>query len=592
MPVAGPRAGVVGVRMMNSICGRIRAGWRGIALGLVMFCGGEGSSRGEDEPDLKALLGRMEALERKNKELGEELERVRASESSKSAELEKQVDALKERLESLEPPPEELPASPEPNPEPESPPAEPPREAPSRVPTGGEGPSVAGTAKGKKSPPKFMDGVWENGLRFKSEDDAFEFHLGGRMDFDNTWYRVDDNLRFGSNNDVRLHDGADFRRLRLRAEGRFYKRFEYVMEVNFANLQDFGNTGAGPRRLQVGSVGLTDVYLAARDVPVLGTVRVGHVRAPFGLEHITSANFWYYMERSPMFDAFVNRFNYVDGLWFSNAYLDDRATLTWSLFRSASSTINPFGSGSGAGEYGAAVRATALPIYEDDGERLVHLGISYLRRALDEDMTSPGTRPLVRAGAGNVEVPNVIQTGTFFAPDGVNYVNTEVAMVFGRLSLSSEYLFVYSPSTFTDAARPYARGPQFNHGFYVEGGYFLTKGDRRRYLHRNGSWDRTIPAENLSWSKGGKGLPRLEGTGAVQVLARYTYLDLLAGQPAISPVAGARAGQENDLTIGLNWYFNPNTFMMINYVRTWVDSASPGRSGAFDGLGIRFHYDF
>lgn len=582
---------------------RIVSGWRGVVLGLLAVCGAEGAVRaGEEEPDLKAVLKRMEALERKNQELSDELGRVREAEAAKSADLEKQVEVLKDRLETLEAPEGPPPPLPPPNPEP--------KETPEGQASGTEKATAEGSeekggkpeapapasaalaepaAGKKKGKARFTELTWDRGLWMETEDKAFRFHLGGRADFDNTWYRVDDNLRFGSGDDIRLHDGSDFRRIRLRAEGRIYERFDYALEVNFANIQDFGNTGS--QRVQIGSVGLTDVYIGASDVPIVGTMRVGHVRSPFSLEHVTSANFWYYMERSPMFDAFVNRFNYVNGLWFSDTYLDERATVTSSFFRSASSTINPFGSGSGAGEYGAAVRATMLPIYEDEGKKLLHLGFSYLHRALNEDATSPGARPLVRAGAGNTEVPNVIQEGTVYAPEGVSYFDAELAMVRGPFSLSAEYLFVHSPSVFTDARKPYARGPMYNHGFYVEGGYFLTRGDHRRYNRQTGTWDRTVPEENLDWSHG-KGGSALKGRGAVQILARYSYLELLSGQPAISPVDGARAGQENDLTLGLNWYFNPNAFMMINYVRTWVDSASPGRSGAFDGLGVRFHYDF
>ena len=55
--------------------------------------------------------------------------------------------------------------------------------------------------------------------------------------------------------------------------------------------------------------------------------------------------------------------------------------------------------------------------------------------------------------------------------------------------------------------------------------------------------------------KTGKGRP-VVGRGAVQLLARYSYLDLLSGSPVLSPSSGARAGVENDLTLGLVWYLN------------------------------------
>jgi phosphate-selective porin len=128
--------------------------------------------------------------------------------------------------------------------------------------------------------------------------------------------------------------------------------------------------------------------------------------------------------------------------------------------------------------------------------------------------------------------------------------------------------------------------------FYVEGGYFITPGDSRSYDTKTGTWDRTTPRANALLVRDKDG-GWCRGTGAVQLLARYSYLDLVSGHPTLTPTSGgARAGREHDVTAGVNWYLNSQTVISCNYVWTHLESVLPGRSGNIQGVGIRFHLDF
>src|SRR5262245_12569277 len=86
-----------------------------------------------------------------------------------------------------------------------------------------------------------MTASWTNGFVAKTADDAFGIHIGGRAEFDNSWYTQDSNLLLGPTADTRLTDGSLFRRARLRADGRMWDFIDFAAEVNFANIQDASN---------------------------------------------------------------------------------------------------------------------------------------------------------------------------------------------------------------------------------------------------------------------------------------------------------------------------------------------------------------
>ncbi len=225
-----------------------------------------------------------------------------------------------------------------------------------------------------------LNAYWDYGAVLESSDKAFRLHVGGRFDFDNTWYHQSSELPF------LLEDGSDMRRARLRADGAIGTNVDFVTEVNFANIQDVTNEDT---TAQVGSVGLTDFYATFKQVPVLENVRIGHFHEPLGLEHLTSSSNWYYMERSPGNDAFLLPFNYVTGIETFNTWCDDRITGVVAFERVGKNDISPFAFGSGPGKYAVTGRATCLPFYEDEGRRLLHLGIGYSYGGTDNNFTTP-----------------------------------------------------------------------------------------------------------------------------------------------------------------------------------------------------------
>jgi phosphate-selective porin OprO/OprP len=394
-----------------------------------------------------------------------------------------------------------------------------------------------------------------NGFVAESADKAFRFHFGGRLDYDNACFTQDQNLLIGSSPMTHLQDGSDLRRARLRADGQAWGFIDFAAEANFANIQDVSNVNNST--VPVGSVGVTDFYLTFRDLPVVGNLRVGHFKAPYSLERYTSSNVWYYMERSPVYDAFFNPNDYQSGLMLFNSYLDDQVTAASSFTRIGKATMSSFGFDTGDGLYAAGFRLTGLPIYQDDGRLLMHLGFDYFHQALTGHTFADANRMPLRAGAGPDELPNLLATGNFFSPNGADILDFDWAFVDGPFALSAEYALARVTDGFgkfngVNFSQP--RGDVTYQAFYVECGYFLTPGDGRHYDKKTGTWARTVPQQNAFLAKGEDGT-WCHGHGAVQLLARYTYLDLVSRSPTLTPSStssGAQAGIQQDATVGVS----------------------------------------
>jgi phosphate-selective porin OprO/OprP len=440
-----------------------------------------------------------------------------------------------------------------------------------------------------------LAGLVANGFRWKTQDEAFDFHVGGRLEWDNAWFSQSDNLLIGPSAGTRYQDGTDMRRARLRADGSAWGQIDFVCEVNFANIQDVANVNNDV--VPVGSVGLTEFHVTFRDLFGLGNLRLGHFLAPFGLERYTSANDFSYMERSSIYDAFWGPNDYQSGVMVFDSYLDDRVTVSAAFTRVGGSDLNSFAFDAEDGRYAAGARVTWLPIYRDEGRVLMHVGADYFHQALAGDAFTVANRLPLRAGAGSTQVPNLLATGNFFSRDGANVADLEWALILGPFAMSAEYAVAWTTNVFEnfDGARfSGPRGDVAYQAFYVEAGCFLTPGDGRRFAPKTGTWDRTVPVENAFGVAAEDGR-WCWGRGAVEVLARLSYLDLVSGDPPLTPTsstAGARAGRQRDLTLGVNWYLNPQTFFMVNYVWTHVDSVVAGASGDVHAIGARMHFDF
>lgn len=374
--------------------------------------------------------------------------------------------------------------------------------------------------------PTDLRAYWKEGLRLETQDKKFQLKVGGRIQNDWLWINEDDDLKAAIGEQ---EDGTEFRRVRLYMQGLVYGNLEYKLQVDFAG----------------GDVDLKDVYLGLTDFPV-GKFRVGHFKEPFSLDELTSSKYLTFLERG-LPNAFAPGRN--TGFMLHNTALDDRATWAIGLFRDTDDT----GMNVDDGGYNITGRITGLPWYENKGASLLHVGAAYSYRHPDDSLRYR-SRPETHL------TDRFVDTGAF-ASDEVDLLGLEAAWVEGPLSLQGEYVMA-SPKLLAGS------DPDFR-GYYGQASYFLT-GEHRQYKTSSAAFDRVKPKKNVG---------QAGGFGAWEVKARYSHIDLDS-----ESIAG---GELDDISAGVNWYLNPNTRAMWDYIH-----ADTNDRGKADIVMMRFQVDF
>jgi len=436
---------------------------------------------------------------------------------------------------------------------------------------------------------------WVNdGLTFISSDGAFKTHLGGVVQLDV--------VGFGSTPGITsipggagIQDSVEFRRLRVRADGTMYDNIDWVSEFDFAlslqnvDQRDAAAQSTGLRSFPAG-VGIqggntinviqpTTIFMTFKEIPLLGNIRVGNQQNWISLEHIESARFQDFMERSPIMDAFngANNNGYAPGISVFNNTPDKMAGLQLGVYKN-----NVYDSGftyniGDAWMYGG--RGIWTPYYDEEskGRYMLHTGFGAEYRTFNNavsaatgfDNVRVRSRGVLRNAASTLD-PNYSDTGNFYATSQT-VLSPEIAFQWGSWLFQSEYT-----AGFFNGAKPAKNiaanlGSVMLQGGYVEALYFLT-GENRDYNRQQGVFNRVVPKNNFNLSKG--------CWGAWQVGTRFDWMDLNSG-------AAVNGGNSQDVTFGLNWFLNANARFQFNYVLSWVNNLPsatfPGTVGALNG---------
>jgi len=361
----------------------------------------------------------------------------------------------------------------------------------------------------------------KDALYWQSTDGQIKIKAGGRIQWDYGWLGGDA-VRDDTGQDIESQ--GEFRRLWFYVSGDLAEMVDFKFEFDFAETH----------------ILMEDFYIRLKQLPILGNLQLGHFEEPFNLEELVSNKYVTFIERG-LPNVFAPAYNW--GIMAQNTAFDERMTWAVGAFRAyVNNDFGRWGSSSQGEACAMTGRVTFLPLYEESGRELIHLGAAYsIRRP--EGTISFSQRPEAHM------VPKLTNTGRIDA-DRVHLLGGEAAWVHGPLSLQGEYI----------AAAVDAAGGQddlwFN-SMYVQASYFLT-GEHRPYDTKNGFFTGIKPKKNFL--TGG-------GPGAWELATRLSYLDLNEGDVA------STASRMLDFTCGVNWYLNPNLRISGNYIRSCINGS-------------------
>lgn len=397
-----------------------------------------------------------------------------------------------------------------------------------------------------------------------------------------------------------VQNGSGFRRARLQGLGNLTEFTGYSIEM------DFGFPGRPS---------FMDVWLEQRELPLLGTVRIGQFRQPVTMDSWTNIKHMEFLERSTPFQAF-DPFRRVGVMAYTTS--EDERTMWaysvfgtgWTFWNGTSTVYNTLG---GDNRFGTqltdrggvafALRGTHLLYYDDlaEGRYLLHVGGGYLFGEIGGEGTTGPDAPTYEArtipeffvgdpaGAGLTAAgtPFVVDTGRFLA-NNYNLFHLELAGNVGSAHWQTEYL--------ASLVNQFG-GPQvFYDGAYFQCGYFLT-GESCSYNKQAGVLDYNVKPYTEFFGLGRSGM-RMGGWGAWEVAFRWSYLNLNASiNPAnalpgpAGPPPSPNPGVLNESTVALNWWWNQYTRAQFNWIHSMAAYAA-GNTGIMDIFAMRFQIEF
>lgn len=308
-------------------------------------------------------------------------------------------------------------------------------------------------------------------------------------------------------------DDVDFRRIRINATLTVAKDFRVKVDA------DIGGTSTGFRNVWAAYSGIDNF-----------TIKGGNFIAPVAGENMMSSNNIKLMERSL---AATLAPNFLMGGAVTYKGNNWSATAGYFFDPLEQNPLRPADEGESI-----AARLVVAPIKQR--RQVLHFAIGVENRDLD-----PGTVSRVSARPEfGLDGTTLIRTGSLTGVNSYTNYNFEAAYMNGPFLVKGNYIL-------RDNNAPTLGDPKFDGGS-IEAAWVIT-GERQRYGMTNGTFGGIRPRGKF---------------GAVEVAARYSYLDLSDGL-----VAG---GKERNWSVGLNWYITRNVRIMGNYVSA---KSRPGRNG-------------
>jgi phosphate-selective porin OprO/OprP len=376
--------------------------------------------------------------------------------------------------------------------------------------------------------------------------------LTGRIFLDS--YSVDQ----GDRSDYKNKTGV--REMQFAITGNGFDSFDYKLELSLSPTD--------------ARVNLVDNWIGVKNIPLLGYVRAGHYKPETGIAYLASGlhtPLSEYVGPSGTF-GFGRRL----GVSSEHLFAKDRVRLFYGVFQGDTINSSRYINEDNQGNL-FNIRLSVVPIFENEGRRTLHFGGNYSYVNTKKNQAGMGVQP------GAVSwYSNSLQTGNF-ANDQQHRYGFEFALQNGPVSMSSEVsLAQFSGYNNMTPARTATGG-------YLELGYFLT-GDHRSYSLQNGTFGATKVKHPFHPFRAGD-CNLIDGLGAWQLILIWSYLDLTDWRNN-NTVNTTNGGFQHDLTFGVNWFWNSNIRLILEYIHSQQNYGTAGQYRHEDILGtsLRLHF--
>jgi len=361
-----------------------------------------------------------------------------------------------------------------------------------------------------------------------------------------------------------FHNKAGLRELRFGIAGTGYEAYDYRVEFI---LQDGGQT-----------LGITDLWIGAKNMPALGYLRVGHYNLETSLAYLIGST----QTTGTKFLAPSGAFNLGRRFGISSEHLFAQDRIRWfgGFFQGQPTHVNRSYHSDYQG-YILNTRLSAVPYYASGGRSFLHFGGHYSfidakpRQATDPPTLPAASNPGVsmHAGGSGWGIGETLRMRSIRSRHQ-HRSGLELAYQHGPLSVMSEAFFAQYGA---------ADGHNLARGASLELAYFLT-GDHRAYNLAAG----TIGAVQMKrpftpFKSGGWNL--VNGPGAWQVYTQYAYVDLTDWREGSGRQADRYGGYQHDLTLGVNWFWTSNLRWMLEYTHSQQNTGSDRKYCYQDILG-------
>lgn len=446
-----------------------------------------------------------------------------------------------------------------------------------------------------KAKQEAVEVTFENGRPIiRTGDGNNEMAFRGRMHFDMATYKQDGKTLPSIAPGRDLNEGGNFRRAEISIEGKFMRDWEYLATYNFGASGTEG--GGNIKNMFIGYTGIKPLR-----------IQIGAIQVPFTMDDSTSSNEITFIERATPV-ALATSY----GAQVGRTAVGVRGN-TNSFFGSLYYTRDPLTASGGAPlpDESSNLVGRAAYLYAPNPDTNIHFGAS-------------GTKVFHFTQAA-VAIPPAAQASPTFTLQDRPELRVDGTRLISTGAIPVEGGHVYGPEFGANWKNLYLQGEYYRYrldrdsngaaglsdfdfdGWYVQGSWILT-GETKRYDIKNASFGAPRPSGPFGFG---------DSLGAFELAARYSTADLNDGDSSAAcdgnaaqtaPTATSscvRGGEQDIITLGLNWYPNRNIRFMLNYLFVDVDRQAYTNNAAgvaggpnaeigqdYDAVALRSQFSF